>query len=108
MKRLVWLLLAAPIFAQTNPASLAARAYREAHERAIIDEYIQLLSIPNIATDQANIRRNADFIVELLKKRGVAARQVEVSGANPVVFGESARPARRAPLFSTRIMMASR
>jgi acetylornithine deacetylase/succinyl-diaminopimelate desuccinylase-like protein len=92
MKRLACFLLAAPIFAQTNPASLAARTYREAHERAIVDEYIQLLSIPNIATDHANIRRNADFIVELLKKRGVAARLVEATGANPVVFGDIRTP----------------
>ncbi len=81
-------LLASLVQAQTNPASLAARKYRETHERAIVDEYIQLLSIPNIATDQVNIRRNADLIVAMLKKRGVAARLVEAAGVNPVVFGE--------------------
>ena len=90
--RFVAFFLATLASAQTNPASLAARSYREAHERAIIDEYIQLLSIPNIATDQANIRRNADFIVGLLKKRGVSARLVEATGANPVVFGEIRTP----------------
>lgn len=74
--------------AQNNPASITARHYRETHERAIIDEYIQLLSIPNIATDQVNIRRNADFIVAMLAKRGVAAKLVEAQGVNPVVFGE--------------------
>jgi acetylornithine deacetylase/succinyl-diaminopimelate desuccinylase-like protein len=78
--------------AQTNPASIAARHYRETHERAIIDEYIQLLSIPNIATDQVNIRRNADLIVAMLKKRGVAAQLVEAPDVNPVVFGEIRTP----------------
>ena len=80
------------ISAQTNPASIAARRYRETHERAIIDEYFQLLSIPNIATDQVNIRRNADFIVAMLKKRGVAAQLVEAPDVNPVVFGEIRTP----------------
>jgi acetylornithine deacetylase/succinyl-diaminopimelate desuccinylase-like protein len=76
--------------AETNPASLAARQWREAHERAIIDEYFQLLSIPNIATDQVNIRRNADMIVDMLKKRGVASRLAP--DVNPVVFGEIRTP----------------
>jgi acetylornithine deacetylase/succinyl-diaminopimelate desuccinylase-like protein len=76
------------VSAQTNPASMTARHWRETHERAIIDEYFQLLSIPNIATGQMNIRRNADLIVALLKKRGVEAKLVEAPDVNPVVFGE--------------------
>ena len=64
-----WILLVASVgWAQTNPASIAARNWRQTHERAIIDEYFQLLSIPNIATDQVNIRRNADLIVAMMKK----------------------------------------
>src|SRR5580693_2349975 len=80
------------IQAQTNPASIAARNWREGHERAIIDEYFQLLSVPNIATDQVNIRRNADLIVAMLKKRGVDAKLVEAPDVNPVVFGEIRTP----------------
>lgn len=71
---------------------MVARHWRENHERAIIDEYFQFLSIPNIATDRVNIRRNADFIVAKLKKRGVAARLVEAPDVNPVVFGEIRTP----------------
>jgi acetylornithine deacetylase/succinyl-diaminopimelate desuccinylase-like protein len=92
MKLLAGVILSLALYAQTNPASIAARQYREAHERAIIDEYFQLLSIPNVATDQVNIRRNADLIVAMLKKRDVAARLVELTGANPVVFGEIRTP----------------
>ena len=88
MKALSGFFLGLSLLAQTNPASIAARQYRETHERAIIDEYFQLLSIPNIATDQVNIRRNADFIVAMLRKRGVEAQLVEAPDVNPVVFGE--------------------
>src|SRR3984885_13766286 len=88
MKLVAGFFLSFALFAQTNPASIAARQYRETHERAIIDEYIQLLSIPNIATDQVNIRRNADLIVSMLKKRGVDTKLVEAPDVNPVVFGE--------------------
>jgi acetylornithine deacetylase/succinyl-diaminopimelate desuccinylase-like protein len=92
MKGIALLVLSISVCAQTNPASIAARHWRETHERAIIDEYFQLLSIPNIASDQVNIRRNADFIVAMLQKRGVAAKLVEAPDVNPVVFGEIRTP----------------
>jgi hypothetical protein len=72
----------------TNPAALAARQWRQLHERAIIDEFVSLLAIPNIASDRANIQRNAEAIAALLEKRGVAAKLVSVPDGNPVVFGE--------------------
>ncbi len=39
-----------------------------------------------------NIRRNADLIVAMLKKRGVEAKLVEAPDVNPVVFGEIRAP----------------
>ncbi len=76
--------------AQTNPAALAARNWRQAHERAIVDEFISLLAIPNIARDRDNIQRNAEAIAAMMRKRGIASRVVAMEGANPVVFGEIA------------------
>lgn len=38
--------------AQGSPAAKAARDWRQQHERAIVDEFITLLQIPNIASDQ--------------------------------------------------------
>ena len=35
-----------------------------------------------------NIRRNADLIIAMLKKRGVDAKLVEAPDVNPVVFGD--------------------
>src|SRR5580704_8096451 len=84
--------LAAQTFTPSNPAALAARHWREQHERAIIDEFVTLLAIPNIASDRANIQRNAETIAAMMQKRGVAARLVSVPGGNPVVFGEIKTP----------------
>jgi acetylornithine deacetylase/succinyl-diaminopimelate desuccinylase-like protein len=78
--------------AQTNPAAQTARAWRQQHERAIVDEFVTLLSIPNIASDRPNIQRNAAAIVGMMERRGVTARQVSVPGGNPVVFGEIRTP----------------
>jgi acetylornithine deacetylase/succinyl-diaminopimelate desuccinylase-like protein len=84
--------LQAALIAQSNPAAIAARQWRTQHERAIVDEFIELLSIPNIATDRTNIQRNADLIAKMLEKRGVTPKLVSVPGSNPVVFGEIVTP----------------
>ncbi len=90
MKRAAFLavLLACTAPAQTNPAAMAARQWRQQHERAIVDEFITLLSIPNIASDRGNITRNAEAIRSKLEKRGVLSQLVSIPGANPVVLGD--------------------
>ena len=85
-------LLPAAVFAQTNAASQAARTWRQGHERAIVDEFVSLLSIPNIASDRANIQRNAEAIAAMMQKRGIAPKLVSVPGGNPIVFGEIRTP----------------
>lgn len=72
--------------------SQAARAWREAHERAIVSEFLNLLAIPNLASDTPNIRRNADAIVKILEKREIKAKLLEVPGAPPAVYGEIRTP----------------
>ena len=86
------LLVVVTAFAQTNPASRAARQWRQQHERAIIDEFLALLAIPNVSSDRLNIQRNAEAIAKLLEKRGVAAKLVSEPGVDPVVFGEIRTP----------------
>jgi acetylornithine deacetylase/succinyl-diaminopimelate desuccinylase-like protein len=77
---------------QGNPASQAARQWRQQHEHAIVDQYLAFLRIPNLSKDAENIRRNADALVGMMRQRGIEARQVSVPGANPVVFGEMKTP----------------
>lgn len=66
------------------------RQYRQAHETALMDEYRQLLSIPNVSADAANIRKNAEFIRQMMQQRGIQATLLEgpTPGTNPAVFGE--------------------
>src|SRR6516225_8357610 len=94
MKRAVVLVIvwAAAAGAQSNPAAQAGRQWRIAHEHAIVDEFVSLLSIPNIATDRPNIQRNAELIQKMMEKRGIASQLISVSGSNPVVFGEIKTP----------------
>ncbi len=77
---------------QTSPAAQAARKWRQGHERAIIDEFVSLLSIPNVSRDRTNIQRNAEAVAAMLQKRNIPAKLVTVPGSNPVVFGEIRTP----------------
>jgi len=64
------------------------RAYRLAHERAILDEVMDFLSIPNVAADREAIRRNAEFLQAMLARRGIRAEILHAGDAPPAVYGE--------------------
>ena len=66
------------------------RQYRRTHEHQILDEFLSLLSIPNVASDRENIRKNAAFILEMMKRRGLNPRLLEAQTPNapPAVYGE--------------------
>ena len=86
--------------AQPGKPAQAARAWRETHERSIVREFTDLLAIPNLATDEQNIRRNAEAIVKILEKRGVKTKLLDLAGVPPAVYGEIRTPnARRTIVF---------
>ncbi len=64
------------------------RAWREAREPAIVHKLAELLAIPNVAGDSANIRRNAAALVAMLERRGLRAEVLENRPWPPAVFGE--------------------
>jgi acetylornithine deacetylase/succinyl-diaminopimelate desuccinylase-like protein len=79
------LLSCAPSLAQST-----VRDYRRAHERQILTEFTRLLAIPNVASDRDNIRRNAEFIREMMQRRGLNPRLLETTSKEspPAVYGE--------------------
>ena len=89
---LLLILLPASLFAQTNQEKV--RDYRRANEHRIIKEFITLLSIPNVAADTQNIRKNAALIVDMMKQRGLNPRLLEGATPNtpPAVYGEWKTP----------------
>jgi acetylornithine deacetylase/succinyl-diaminopimelate desuccinylase-like protein len=86
------LLLPALAAAQTNPAAQAARQWRQQHARAIVDELVTILSVPNISSDKANIQRNAELVAKMLAAHGLPAKLASVPGGNPVVVAEIRTP----------------
>ena len=89
------LLLASLLLAIAPPdAARIARNYRVHHEREILGEFTGLLAIPNLASDSANIEKNAAAIAEMFTRRGATVRLLRVEGAPPLVF--ATLPARNA------------
>lgn len=62
-------------------------------------ELADLLAIPNVASDTPNIRRNAERLAEMMRRRGIEVRLLEHEGAPPVVYGELAAPGARRTLL---------
>lgn len=67
--------------------STEIQKYRRSNEHQIIIEYFELLSLPNVSGDKANIRKNADFIKQMMESRCIESQIIETAG-NPVVYGE--------------------
>jgi len=85
---------------QAAVAMQAARAHLTANEETIVGELRALLALPNVADDLADIRTNADALVAMLERRGVAARILETGDAPVSVYGELNTPgATRTLLF---------
>jgi acetylornithine deacetylase/succinyl-diaminopimelate desuccinylase-like protein len=91
MKLLLWCLVASvPSFAgaQDRPLREQVRTFRERNETAIVRELSEFLAIPNVATNPADIRRNAEHIQRMLSRRGVRSEILEVPDAPVSVYGE--------------------
>ena len=78
------------------------RTHRSANEHAILSEFLDLLALPNVATDSAGIARNVSFITKMMEKRGLAPRLLLAKDktAPPLIYGEWRVPeARRTIVF---------
>lgn len=80
-------------------AASAPRALGRERMRAVLRELIGFMSIPNVATDQKNIRRNARHLAEMMRKRGIETRLLEIEGSPPLVAGELRTPGAKKTLL---------
>ena len=74
------LLLAAP-----SAEVLRVREWRMKNERQILGELMQLVALPNLAANRADIARNADLLTAMFEKRGFTVSRWDTKGS-PIVF----------------------
>lgn len=82
--------------------TLTIRKYSQQHADSIINEYVRFLSLPNIASDTQNIRKNADFIMDMMNKQGIKNVQLltaTTAGVPPAVYGEILHPGAKQTLI---------
>jgi acetylornithine deacetylase/succinyl-diaminopimelate desuccinylase-like protein len=90
----------APRAGNASQVAQRVREYRVQQEGAIVRELAEFLAIPNVASDEANIQRNAARLVEMLTARGVETELLPIAGRGPVVFGKLMTPgAKRTVIF---------
>ncbi len=99
MRVIATLTLGAAVLAQAAPLRTSVTDWVDTNQKAILTELVETLAIPNVASDGANIRRNAEHLRALLARHGFESELLETSG-NPLVFGSMTVPgATRTVLF---------
>jgi acetylornithine deacetylase/succinyl-diaminopimelate desuccinylase-like protein len=92
---LALILCATSLPAQQTPAQ-ASHAYTAAHQPELLQQFEGFVSIPDVAADPAGLRRNADFLLDQLRQRGLSAQLLTAPGlpasVPPIVFGELRTP----------------
>jgi acetylornithine deacetylase/succinyl-diaminopimelate desuccinylase-like protein len=68
------------------------------HQRDIVDEFIELLAIPNVARNEADMRRNAAMLAGMFQKRGFTVETQSVTSGSPVVLASLDVPSARGTL----------
>jgi acetylornithine deacetylase/succinyl-diaminopimelate desuccinylase-like protein len=95
------LALAAAVPAAAGSPRDAVREWRRAHEKQVVGDFATFLAMPNVATTQPDIEKNAAWIQAQLDKRGFTTKILRAGpGTPPSVFAELRTPgAKRTVLF---------
>src|SRR6266545_311832 len=86
MFRVLVPVLFAALIGQANDLRQRVSSDVAQHQKAIVDELMALLAIPNVAADRPNIRRNAEHLQRMLAGREFKTELLETEG-NPLVYG---------------------
>lgn len=67
--------------AQTSPI----QQWRQQREREILEEFFELLGVPNVASDEESMRRNAELLATMFRARGFSVEATEGAGSPVIV-----------------------
>lgn len=78
-------LVLTPSWALAQDAAQIARDFHQEHASQIVSDFRTFLSLPNVASDHADMQANAVFIQKHIGKRGFSSKVVSAGGAPYVV-----------------------
>lgn len=82
---LAFAVLMAPYPLSAQDAAQIAKEHHQAEAANIVADFRRFLSLPNVASDRADMQANAAFIQKYIGKRGFASKVVSAGGAPYVV-----------------------
>ena len=76
--------------AAIDAQQVAVRTFRTGNEHRLLREFMELLAIPNVASDSVGIARNAAHIMGMMEKQGLSPRLLTGTdkSAPPLIYGE--------------------
>ncbi|MES2520376.1 MAG: M20/M25/M40 family metallo-hydrolase [Bacteroidota bacterium] len=77
-----------------SPINEKIQNFRKANEVNLLEEYINLVSIPNVVNDTIGIQKTAKFIASMMEKRGIQPQFLDgkTKGVPPAIYGEILTP----------------
>ncbi len=84
---LVFLLLISSSILFSQDVGKMSEDYISENGVQILNDFKELLSIPNVAFDLKNINKNGEHIISELEKRGVETKLLRMVGTPPIVYG---------------------
>ena len=76
-----------PAPSEAQSGTDVARAWREAREAELLDDFRELLTYPNRARDIEDVTRAATYIRDLLREAGAESELLSIDGVAPAVYG---------------------
>ena len=86
MRTLPFALLALSLLAATSTSQAQSQSATVTAAQKNFPEFLELLRIPNVPADPADMQRNAAFLVELFHKHGFNAQLLDNAAHRPLVF----------------------
>jgi acetylornithine deacetylase/succinyl-diaminopimelate desuccinylase-like protein len=87
MTALAALTFAVLALAEARPAAQGPiAAWRAEHERQIVDELMTFVALPNVAGNDADMRKNAELAAAMFRKRGFTVETTDEKAGSPVIL----------------------
>ena len=91
---LSFLLIVVSLYASAQPSKVKQYVFDQKNQYRWLQQYSELLAIPNVLGDSANIQRNANWLRDFLTRADVKSQLLQSGkpGSAPVVYGEVITP----------------
>jgi acetylornithine deacetylase/succinyl-diaminopimelate desuccinylase-like protein len=82
------LVLTSQLVGAQSVESLKIKNYTKKNANEIITQFSEFLSLANVASEPLSLRKNADFIMSMMKQKGIKNIQLLTENIPPAVYGE--------------------